>query len=138
MKKLFLLVLLAVTGATAQDMTKDQTLEYIKTVYSQINRVYISSNTYKTYPQQLDSVTLEYDQLVMAFTIKNDDGEVKKTIRAKISGPLELTWDKLSLENSSGDRFMYVSEGNTAQLERLRNALLHLQKFIVKDPFSGN
>ena len=139
MKKLITICLLLALAFTvnAQDLTKEQTLNYIKDVYSQINKVYLSGNdgSYYSSSQTLDSLKLEHDELISFFTIKEYDGKIlKKIIRTKISGIIKVDW-KECLINDKGDKFMFVQEGNKAQLERLKNAVIHLQEFITKDPF---
>lgn len=142
MKKLLTICLiLAVTFTVkAQELTKEQTLNYIKDVYSQINKVHTSGNTgeYYSLSQTLDNLKLQNEQLIFSFTIGigTDKSLTNKTIIAKISGVIEVDRDDC-LINSFGDKFMFVQEGNKAQLERLKNAVIHLQQFITKDPFQN-
>jgi len=137
MKKLLTFCLLLAAIFTVNAQTKEETLTYIKVVYSQINQVYSNSNTYYSNVQQLDSVKLEHDNLVFYFTIFSDDKKLKLVKRAKISGEIKSGSYTKGLINNKGDEFMQVRSGNNAQLERLKNAVIHLQKFITKDPFAN-
>ena len=122
----------------AQDMNRKQTLDYILSVYRQVNRFSPAENEYLEYPVGVDSIKLEYDRLVFYYNIAMENIEHDKEIRsATISGDLELSESDRCIYNSDGDLVLLVQKENTAELKRLFYALQHLQSFIEADPFAS-
>lgn len=134
---LLLLVIISSFNLTAQDMSKQQTLDYILRIYRKVNRFYLSDATCMLIPVGIDSASLEYDQLIFYYKVPGDNYMYSGPRSATISGDLQLDEDDDGVKNADNDWVIRVQENNTAELKRLFYALQHLQNFIKTDPFAG-
>lgn len=135
MRKLFTIcfIMATVFAVNAQELTKEETLNYIKEVYEPINEVWIASDSRYVVPLNLDSLQLKNDRLIYYFNYKK---EKEVVIVAIISGDIIVSGSNLK-NTSINKEFMHVQSGNESFLVNLKKAVIHLQKFITKDPF-GN
>lgn len=131
-----LVFLCSMFSLTAQDMTKQQTLDYILRIYQRVNQFHPTADYVITVPVGIESAKLEFDQLIFDYQVSNN--YIYSGLRSTtISGNLELDEQYNGIKNADGDWVLRVQPQNTAELKRLFYALQHLQSFIEKDPFSG-
>ena len=122
---------------SAQDMTKQQTLDYILRIYRKVNKCYLTESYSMNAPVGIDSVQLEFDQLIFYYKVPGENDIFSGPRSATISGNLTLDESGNGIKNADGDWVLRVQNENTAELKRLFYALQHLQDFIERDPFSG-
>lgn len=127
----------SIMSMSAQDMTKQQTLDYILRIYRKVNKFYLTEATAMNIPVGIDSAQLEYDQLIFYYKVPGENYAYSGPRSATISGELTLDEYGNGVKNADGDWVLRVRQENTAELKRLFYALQHLQDFVERDPFSG-
>jgi len=138
-KKILILIILfgSICSMSAQDMTKQQTLDYILRIYRKVNKFYLTEFNSMNIPVGIDSAQLEFDQLIFYYNVPGKNDAYSGPRSATISGNLTLDESENGIKNADGDWVLRVRQENTAELKRLFYALQQLQDFVERDPFSG-